>query len=280
MLYVRVMFFGELSISRIVLRVEYDGSNYHGWQSQLNDNVATVQSVLTHAVASVADHPVKLYCAGRTDTGVHATGQIVHFDTGADRQLKAWVMGVNRNLPPNVCVYWAYETSDDFHARFSATARRYCYIIENNPVRPAILSGLLTHVRQKLDVASMHKAGQSLLGELDFSSYRGSSCQSPTAMRNVMHLNVRSMGSRVLIDIKANAFLLHMVRNIVGVLLEVGYGKKDIDWPMQVLEARDRNVAGITAPPYGLYLTEVSYPDEFGLPEVTSVIPVCGTSLD
>lgn len=262
------------NITRIALQVEYNGKHFHGWQAQSSEGIATVQEALETAVAEVADHPVKLFCAGRTDTGVHATGQIVHFDTTAQRELKAWVMGVNTLLPDSVCVHWSQEVSSQFHARFSAQARRYCYLIDNGPVRPAIFNGLVTQTRMPLDETLMHEAGQYLIGELDFTSYRGSNCQSPTPMRNVIHLNVYRHGERVIIDIMANAFLLHMVRNITGVLMEVGFARKPPEWAREVLEARNRSSAAVTAPPDGLYLVDVVYPPEYGLPVLPPKVPI------
>lgn len=254
---------------RVVLGVEYDGSAFNGWQVQSPaQQVVTVQGSLEAALSEVAAHPVKLYCAGRTDAGVHACAQVVHFDAYHPRPEKAWVRGGNTLLPDSISIRWAQYTSDEFHARFSATARRYRYIIANSPVRPALLSGQLTPYYQALDEKQMHEAGQYLLGELDFTSYRGAACQSGTPMRNVMHLNVTRRGEFVIIDIKANAFLLHMVRNIAGVLMEIGSGRRPPVWAKEVLELRDRRKAAITAPPHGLYLVEVDYPDHFELPRL------------
>jgi len=253
--------------ARIALLVEYDGSVFKGWQAQLDPVLPTVQESLERALSRIADHPLRVHCAGRTDTGVHAAGQVVHFDTASVRPLKAWVQGTNTLLPPQVCVRWAGEVPADFHARFSALSRCYRYCISNEPVRPALLGSFLTHWRQPLDAALMHTAGQYLLGEHDFSAYRGQACQSRTPMRRVMALSVRRAGSLVVVDIEANAFLLHMVRNIVGVLLEVGCGRRPPQWAREVLEGRDRTGGAITAPPTGLSLVQVRYPAHFGVPE-------------
>ena len=256
-----------LTTTRIALCIEYDGSAFNGWQVQQSASVSTVQFALEQALSEIADHPVKVFCAGRTDTGVHACAQIVHFDSCSDRPLKAWVKGTNTLLPDDISVIWAKEVSSEFHARFSATARRYRYIIFNHPVKPAILRNLVTSVRQPLDAEAMHEAGQYLLGELDFTSYRGASCQSPTAMRRVVHLNVSRKDDFVIIDIKANAFLLHMVRNIAGVLIEVGGGRKQPAWAKEVMEKKDRSKGAVTAPPNGLFLVDVDYPEKYELPK-------------
>lgn len=251
---------------RVALCIEYNGSSFNGWQSQKSQDVATVQDTLENALAKVADHPVKLTCAGRTDSGVHGIGQIVHFDFNNPRPEEAWVRGGNSHLPDTISIRWAREVSQDFHARFSATARRYRYIIFNNAVRPALLSRLVTPHYIPLDDKAMHEAGQQLLGENDFTSFRGATCQSSTPMRNVQALSITRQGDFVIMDIQANAFLLHMVRNIAGTLMEIGEGLKPLSWAGDVLEMKDRTQAGVTALPDGLYLTGVIYPDEFDLP--------------
>lgn len=251
---------------RIALGVEYDGSKLFGWQRQ--KNVPSVQEHLEKALSIVANHPVEVLCAGRTDAGVHGTGQVVHFDTTATRKLVAWTMGVNANLPSNIAVRWAYEVPDDFHARFSATARRYRYIIFNNAFRPGILSSGVSHYHNPLDEVKMHQAGQFLLGENDFTSFRALQCQSLSPWRNMMHLNVSRMGQYVIVDIKANAFVHHMVRNIVGSLIKVGTGDEKPEWIAWLLEQKDRSLAGATAKAEGLYLVDVDYPESFNLPNV------------
>jgi tRNA pseudouridine38-40 synthase len=251
---------------RIALCVEYDGSAFSGWQSQLNPRLATVQESLEQALSRIAAQPVKVSCAGRTDAGVHGSGQIVHFETDSVRPLKAWVAGTNSMLPQSISVHWAKTVPDDFHARFSALSRRYRYCIYNAKVRPALLASYVTVHHQPLDAAAMHSAGQLLLGEHDFTSYRGTACQSNTAMRNVMTLSVTRQGPYVVIDIEANAFLLHMVRNITGVLMLIGEGRKPPLWAAELLKIRDRTQAAVTAPPQGLCLYQVRYPERFGLP--------------
>jgi tRNA pseudouridine38-40 synthase len=242
---------------RIVLGVEYDGANYHGWQRQ--NNVCTIQEKVEYALAQVAAEPIDVICAGRTDAGVHALGQVVHFDTAAMRSDRAWILGTNTNLPSDIRVLWARHTSSDFHARFSATARQYRYIIYNNKVASAILRQRTMWLPFALDEKLMHEAGRYLIGENDFSSFRGSSCQAKSAERNIISLVVTRNSSMVTIDIKADAFLLHMVRCIVGTLVKVGEGEKPPSWVKEVLIARDRRLAAATAPAQGLYLVEVEY---------------------
>lgn len=207
-------------------------------------------------------------CAGRTDTGVHGTAQIIHFDSPVERPSRAWVMGGNTKLPAAVRILWATSVDDHFHARFSATARRYRYVIDNNSVAPAVLSHGLTHVRDPLDVDLMHQAAQDLLGERDFSAFRGAGCQSNTPFRCVHHVRVVRHHQLIVVDIKANAFLLHMVRNIVGSLIEIGAGRQPVHWMAELLAAGDRRLAAATASPKGLYLVAVDYPDYPDLPQL------------
>lgn len=251
---------------RIALGVEYAGARYCGWQTQLNPARRSVQETLEHALSRVADCPVTTVCAGRTDAGVSASGQVVHFDCPNSRPPAAWVKGVNSHLPDDICVRWSASVAGDFHARFSATARRYRYFIYNSPVRSAVGSGAFTWHSWPLDAERMHEDAQHLIGELDFSSFRAAGCQSRTPMRNVHAISVERRGELVVIDVTANAFLHHMVRNIAGVLMAVGAGRQSPGWTLDVLAARDRRVAGMTAPPNGLYLVDVSYPEHFGLP--------------
>lgn len=250
---------------RIALGIEYDGSAFYGWQRQREVN--SVQQELETALSAVANQPVELFCAGRTDAGVHATGQVVHFDTDAIRDDKAWVMGTNSRLPDAIAVRWAKVVPDDFHARFSATARRYRYIIYNHKYRPAILRSGLSHYHQQLNIELMQQAAPFLLGEQDFSSFRAVQCQSKTPFRNVHHLRIERRGDYIVLDIKANAFLHHMVRNITGSLLEVGMQNRPPQWISELLAAKDRNLAGATAKPGGLYLVDVEYPAHFALPK-------------
>lgn len=249
---------------KIALGIEYDGSRYYGWQRQ--QEVKSVQGCLEEALSKVANEPISVFCAGRTDAGVHATGQVVHFETSALRKDAAWTMGVNAHCPPDVAVRWVKTVDEDFHARFSATARRYRYIIFNHRYRPAVLVGGVTHFHYPLDEKRMHQAAQCLLGENDFTSFRAVQCQSKTPWRNVMHINVNRYGHYVVIDIKANAFVHHMVRNIVGSLMEIGCGNQDINWMAQLLAVKDRTKAAATAKAAGLYLVAVDYPAQFDLP--------------
>lgn len=256
---------------RVALMIEYDGSQYHGWQAQTG--LRTVQQALERALTCVADHEVSVVCAGRTDTGVHATSQIVHFDCEKERPIRAWIHGANSFLPKDVCVKWGAVMPDDFHARFSALSRRYRYVICNTPIRPALLRSNVTWQYRQLDHRVMHEACQSLIGELDFTSFRSIECQSKTPMRNVHHLQVTRRGDMVIIDITANAFLHHMVRNIVGVLMAVGSGRKPQVWVKDVLLAKDRKLGAETAPPYGLYLVDVVYPEAFQVMQGMTGLP-------
>jgi len=257
--------------TRIACALEYDGSTYNGWQSQPHDGVSTVQDALEAALSQIADQSVRVHCAGRTDTGVHATAQTVHFDAPAPRSIRAWTQGVNTALPPDIRVHWAVAVAPEFHARFSATARRYRYLVANVPVRPALLRNLVTWHRRELDAERMHRAAQCLLGEQDFSAFRAASCQANSAMRNVLSVQVTRMGNFVEINICANAFLHHMVRNIAGSLLAVGDGRQAEPWIGELLQGRDRTAAADTAPPTGLYLCEIQYPEAFALPETNSM---------
>jgi tRNA pseudouridine38-40 synthase len=249
---------------RIALGLEYDGTNYHGWQQQ--DGQSTIQSCVESAIAKVANQPIKVICAGRTDAGVHANGQVIHFDTDANRQFDAWIFGVNCYLPKDICIKWAVNIGEDFHARFSAIARSYKYIIYNQKIRPAILTNQVAWHFKPLDATLMHLAGQHLLGEQDFSSFRSSFCQSNTPMRNIHHLKVTRHNDLVIIDIKANAFLQHMVRNIAGLLITIGEKKRLPIWAKEVLATRDRRAAAHLADACGLYFTNVYYPPIYQLP--------------
>jgi tRNA pseudouridine38-40 synthase len=250
---------------RIALKVEYDGSQYHGWQAQ--QNLRTVQFHLEEALAKVANHPVEVVCAGRTDTGVHANHQIIHFDTCNHRSLRGWVYGTNSSLPKDVCVKNAYNVSDEFHARYSATARKYRYIIYNSTIRPALLRSHVSWQYRQLDHLAMHEAAQSLVGEHDFTSFRSIECQSKSPVRDLKQIKVHRTGHFVVIDVMANAFLHHMVRNIAGVLISIGADKQPVSYVADVLNAKDRRLGAETASPYGLYFVGVSYPEQFGIPE-------------
>lgn len=249
---------------RIALGIEYNGQHFYGWQAQ--ENLLTIQGSLETALSHIADHPVKLFCAGRTDAGVHATGQVAHFDTTAIRQMAAWTFGTNALLPPEIAVCWAQHVDMDFHARYTATSRRYRYFIYNYPARPAILSGRVAWHYGPLNTNAMQEAGNFLLGEQDFTSFRSAQCEAKSPMRNIQSLEVKRSNDYVVIEVSANAFLHHMVRNIVGVLLEVGSGAKEPEWVRAVLESKDRRKAAVTADAAGLYLTEVKYPDQYSFP--------------
>lgn len=251
---------------RIALGIEYDGSGFSGWQMQKH-GTRTVQGELEQALSIVADEPVQVVCAGRTDTGVHATGQVVSFDTTAIRNEKAWVLGVNTHLPDDVASLWSAEVSDDFSARFSATARQYRYVILNRRGRAAVLHSKVTWRHGKIDEQAMHRAAQVLIGEQDFSSFRSSACQAEHARRNIHYINISRKGDFIYIDIEANAFLHHMVRNIVGSLLMIGQGEHQESWMHTLLLAKDRTQAGPTASAKGLYLVKVTYPEDSAVPQ-------------
>jgi tRNA pseudouridine38-40 synthase len=249
---------------RIALGVEYDGSGFAGWQIQ--PGTRTVQGCVEQALSEVAAHPVEVVCAGRTDAGVHARGQVVHMDTTATRTPRSWVLGTNANLPRDVSVTWAVPVDSAFHARFSARRRRYRYVILDRMVRPALGRERVCWTHRPLDAARMAAAAVHLLGEHDFSSFRALACQARHAVRTVYRVDVTRQGALVLLDVEANAFLHHMVRNIAGVLLAVGRGDREPGWVGEVLKACDRAAGGVTAPASGLYLTGVDYPEHFRLP--------------
>lgn len=244
--------------------MEYDGRGYAGWQAQ--GHAPSVQAVLETALGRVADHPVQVVAAGRTDAGVHGFHQVVHFDTASVRKPYAWLLGTNTHLPDDVSLRWVQPVRADFHARFSARSRRYRYLIHNARHRSALLAGRTAWVTWDLDASAMHVAAQALIGERDFSAFRDSECQSRSPMREVQAVSVRRQGHFVILDIRANAFLHHMVRNIAGTLIEVGSGKRPVAWMAEVLDSRDRTRAGMNAPPGGLYFVDVEYPAEFAIP--------------
>jgi tRNA pseudouridine38-40 synthase len=250
---------------RIAAGIEYDGRHYCGWQRL--SHADSVQETLERALSRVADHALKCVCAGRTDSGVHAQCQIVHFDASTARPLHAWVLGGNSHLPDSIVVRWAQPVSDDFHARFCAVARSYRYVILNQPVPTAILSGKVTWVRHPLNIESMQRAAERLIGEHDFSSFRAAGCEAKTPVRTVTDLNVTRDGDFIYLDIRANAFLHHMVRNIAGTLIAIGQGKRSPGWSTELLQIRDRTQGDITAPAEGLYFVSAHYPDNFGLPQ-------------
>jgi len=246
--------------------VEYDGQPYCGWQRQKHGR--SVQSAVEEALARVADHPLGVHCAGRTDTGVHAREQVIHFESTAQRSTRAWVLGCNRWLPHSISMLWAREVPTDFHARFSARARSYRYHILNRGVRPALQDQRVAWVPQALDVAQMARAVRCLLGEHDFSAFRASGCQSREPVRNISHVEILQSEKCITLDITANGFLHHMVRNIAGTLIEVGRARRAPGWVAEVLASRDRRQAGATAPAGGLYFHHVDYPDSYALPQL------------
>lgn len=249
---------------RLAVGVEYDGSGFFGWQRQRQ--TPTVQACLEQALARVADHPVQVHCAGRTDTGVHARCQVVHFDTEAERDERSWVLGTNTALAPGITVLWVRPVSQDFHARFSARRRSYVYRILNRWVRPAIERGRVAWVRQPLEAERMHEAAQRLLGEHDFSSFRAAGCQARSPIRTIHSASVVRRGHEISFEVEANAFVYHMVRNLAGALIKVGLGQQAPDWISELLSLRDRTAAGITAPAEGLYFQAPIYPDFPDLP--------------
>jgi len=248
-------------VSRIALGIEYDGSRFSGWQTQ--SHVRSVQACVEEAVTRVANVRVDVVCAGRTDAGVHATEQVAHFDTDAIREMRSWLMGINSNLPEDIRILWARETDQAFHARYCAIARLYRYVILNRPVRSALQPRQATWCFHPLDEARMQAGAAHLIGEHDFSSFRAQGCQSNSPWRILHFIRVSRQEDRIFLDVCGNAFLHHMVRNIAGVLMEVGRGKREPEWVGDLLMARDRSQGAVTAPPEGLYLSGILYPAEF-----------------
>lgn len=257
-------------MTRVVLGLEYAGDAFCGWQSQAHGR--TVQDALEGALTQIAAHPVRLHCAGRTDTGVHASAQVVHFDTQAERPQSAWVRGVNALLPSAVVVRWSAQVGDDFHARYLACERRYRYILHNAPTRPAMLAGRVGWFHLPLDEVRMAAAAECLVGTHDFSSFRAAACQSKTPVRVMHEARVTRQGEYLLFDFRANGFLHHMIRNLVGALVYVGKGRYPVAWMRELLEARDRRRAAPTFSPDGLYLCGVSYPPCWPLPNDGRII--------
>ena len=256
-------------MSRVALGVEYDGTAYNGWQIQ--PHAPSIQQALNDAVSAVADHAVRCTGAGRTDTGVHATGQVAHFDTGAVRSRRSWLLGINSNLPADVSVYNAWFVDDEFHARYSATGRAYRYVILNRAVRSALERHRAWWVHRPLDADAMADAARVLVGEHDFSSFRASECQAHSPVRDLRRIGVRQTGTRIVIECEANAFLHHMVRNIAGSLVRIGRGEEDAAWLKSLLDERDRRLAGMTAPACGLTLTRVDYGAPFEFVDATPI---------
>ena len=243
---------------KIALGVEYLGTDFHGWQIQ-KSGLRTVQGVVEPALSKIANHPVRVFCSGRTDAGVHAQEQVIHFETQTTRTEGAWLFGGNANLPSDVNFKWAKEVNDDFHARFNAHARSYEYKIHHHPVRSSLKTGYYLWEPRSLNIDDMRKAAAFLLGEHDFSCFRGSMCQAKSPIKTIEYLQIDEIGDDLIIKIKANAFLHHMVRNLVGTLLKIGRGEKNPEWMLSVLDSKDRKEAGPTAEPQGLYFIKAHY---------------------
>ena len=257
---------------RFAMGLEYDGSLFLGWQIQRQE--PTVQACVERALSQVAATSLQVHCCGRTDTGVHARCQVVHFDTTAERPERSWVLGINSHLPPGISVLWVRQVDDEFHARFSAFARSYRYCIVNRWVRPAIDAQRVAWQRKPLNEELMHQAGQVLRGEHDFSAFRAAACQARHAVREIQDIRVQRQGQHVTIDITANGFLYHMVRNIAGSLMRIGTGEAPVEWMQQLLLSRDRNQAAATAPPQGLYFMQARYPDQYAFPAPDADFPL------
>lgn len=251
-------------MKRICLVVEYNGAEFNGFQAQKAE-VKSVQRTLEKAISSVADEPVTIVCAGRTDAGVHASYQVIHFDTLATRPSKAWSMGVNARLESGVSVQAVCEVDPSFHSRFSATYRTYRYVIYNKGARSATMAKMATWQKRPLDVDAMKAAAKYLVGEHDFSSFRASKCQAKTPVRSIEQIRFAETQQFIVLEVRANAFLYHMIRNIVGSLFVIGFGEKSPDWIESLLAAKDRSIAAPTAPSDGLYLVDVGYPSQYGL---------------
>lgn len=249
---------------RVAMGVEYAGTGYAGWQQQ--NHADSVQARVETALSRVADAPVRVMAAGRTDAGVHALGQVIHFDTPARRKPHGWRLGGTTHLPSDIALTWAQEVPADFHARRSAVHRHYRYVLLNRPVRPGWLQGRVAWFWKPLDAARMQAGADYLVGEHDFTSFRAVACQAAHAHRAVSSIRVQRSGDLIYLDVSANAFLHHMVRNIAGTLVTVGSGEREPEWVADVLAARDRTVGGMTAPAAGLYMVAVDYPERFGLP--------------
>lgn len=259
---------------RVALGVEYDGAGFAGWQSQPQGN--TVQDALEEALAAIAASPVRVICAGRTDTGVHALGQVVHFDTAALRPDTAWVRGVNAHLPPQVAVTWAKVVGDEFHARFSARSRAYRYVLLNRPVRPALLNGRVGWFHAPLDILAMREAAACLIGEHDFSAFRAAECQAKSPVKHLYRADIAAQSDCIVLDFHANAFLHHMIRNLVGSLVYVGKGRHPSAWLREVLLGRERQRAAPTFAAAGLYFAGAEYDPVWQLPGGGRIMPPSG----
>jgi tRNA pseudouridine38-40 synthase len=249
---------------RYALGLQYDGAGFSGWQSQAGGN--TLQDALEAALAAIAGHPVRVHAAGRTDAGVHALGQVVHFDTDAQRPDTAWVRGTNTHLPAKISVQWAVRVNEEFHARFLALERSYCYVLQVSVVRPALLAGRVGWFHLALDLETMREAATYLAGHHDFSAFRSAECQAKSPERELREISIERYGAFIVFRLRADGFLHHMVRNIVGSLIQIGKGAQPAHWMKDVLEARERAAAAATFAPDGLYLECVNYAPEWGLP--------------
>lgn len=254
-------------MQRFAIGIEFCGIRYRGWQTQ-QPGVPSIQETIERVLSKIADHPVIVHGAGRTDAGVHATNMVAHFDTTAIRSERGWLMGANSQLPKDISIQWLKPMEQSFHARFQAQARRYRYVVYRNPVRPALLHKQVTHAYYELDTAKMIQAASKFEGTHNFESFRAAACQSNKPVRTVSHCRLIPHGAYLVLDIKADGFLHHMVRNIMGCLLEIGQSMYDIDHIDTIFAAEDRKAAGITAPPDGLYFIQADYPQAFSLPEV------------
>lgn len=252
-------------MKRIALGIEYDGADWHGWQTQPGGK--TVQDRLQYALSEFADQPIRVVCAGRTDTGVHALGQVVHFDFSGERAMQGWVRGVNARLPSSIAVAWAHQVDDSFHARYSASSRTYRYLLLNAAVRSPLWHRRAGWTHRPLDLAVLRSAANILIGEQDFSAFRSAECQASNPVRHLERLAIDVNGPMWQFEFRANAFLHHMIRNLMGSLLAVGSGARSLTWLAETLVARDRSKAAPTFMPDGLYLTHVAYPEIHGLPE-------------
>jgi len=253
-------------MQRFAIGIEFCGMRYKGWQTQ-QPGVRSIQETMEKVLSKIADEPIILHGAGRTDAGVHATNMVAHFDTNAIRPIRGWIMGSNSQLPKDISIQWIKEMDNDFHARFKAKARRYRYVVYQSANRPALLHKQVTHAYYPLDVDKMIEAAQKFQGTHNFESFRAAACQSNQPVRHVKHCRLIRHGNYLVLDIQADGFLHHMVRNIMGCLLEIGQGLYEVDHIDEIFAAQDRKAAGITAPPDGLYFIHADYPEQFELPQ-------------
>lgn len=257
----------EKPIQRYAIGIEFCGTRFKGWQTQ-QAGVRSIQQTIEQVLTKIADEPIILHGAGRTDAGVHATNMVAHFDTTAVRPERGWIMGANSQLPKDIAIQWIKQMDMDFHARFKANARRYRYVVYNAPHRPALMYGQVTHAYYPLNVEKMMQAAKLFEGTHNFESFRASFCQSNQPVRHVKHCRLIQHGAFLVLDIQADGFLHHMVRNIMGCLLEIGQGKYELEHIHAIFAAEDRKAAGITAPPDGLYFIQAYYPEQFDLPKI------------